>query len=336
MSQKVNIFITGATGYIAGAVLTRLLDHPSFISFSITVLIRNAEKAAKFKGLGINAVVGSLSDHELLERLASQADFVFSMADADDLLAAQAMLKGSKARYQATGVPPAFIHTSGTGTLSDNAKGAYASEIIYEDDNVEQIESLPPTQIHRNVDLELVQADKAGYVRTYIVLPSTIWGVAKGKLVELGIQNPHSIQIPVLVRAALLRERVGMIGEGKNIWQNVNIEEIGDLYLVLFNSIRSNPAGTPHGREWYYFGENGEYTGYEISKAIGQALVDAGKLKDAEPDSFTEAEQPQYLALSKRARALGWRPQLTTADMMASIPGEIVTLTSENSAFKLK
>jgi hypothetical protein len=38
------------------------------------------------------------------------------------------------------------------------------TDIIYYDNNVEQIESLPPTAAHRNVDLEILAADAEGEV----------------------------------------------------------------------------------------------------------------------------------------------------------------------------
>lgn len=38
----------------------------------------------------------------------------------------------------------------------------YAYDTIYDDANSDQIESLAPTQLHRNVDLELLNADKQG------------------------------------------------------------------------------------------------------------------------------------------------------------------------------
>jgi hypothetical protein len=60
---------------------------------------------------------------------------------------------------------------------------------------------------------------------TYIILPSTIYGIATGKLVDLGVQHSHSQQLPGLIKAALARGQAGMVGEGKNIWPNVNIEE---------------------------------------------------------------------------------------------------------------
>jgi hypothetical protein len=64
-----------------------------------------------------------------------------------------------------------------------------------------------------------------GYVRTYIVLPGTIWGIAKNPLVDAGIMNPISQQIPGLIRASLDRGQAGMVRKGELHWPNVNIEE---------------------------------------------------------------------------------------------------------------
>ena len=46
--------------------------------------------------------------------------------------------------------------------LVDGAAGDYTSDTIYDDANPDQIESLADTQPHRNVDLELLKADKEG------------------------------------------------------------------------------------------------------------------------------------------------------------------------------
>jgi hypothetical protein len=72
---------------------------------------------------------------------------------------------------------------------------------------------------------------KTGYVHTYIVLPSTIYGIATGKPFDLGISNAHSIQVPVAIKASLDRGQGGMIGEGKNIWPNVEIHEREFLFV---------------------------------------------------------------------------------------------------------
>lgn len=65
----------------------------------------------------------------------------------------------------------------------------------------------------------------AGYVKTYIILPSTIWGIAENQLTEAGIANPHSIQIPMLIKASVARGQAGMVGKGLALWPDVNIEE---------------------------------------------------------------------------------------------------------------
>ena len=46
--------------------------------------------------------------------------------------------------------------------LCDNAAGDYTTDTIYDDANPDQIETLADTQPHRNVDLELLNADKEG------------------------------------------------------------------------------------------------------------------------------------------------------------------------------
>jgi hypothetical protein len=48
------------------------------------------------------------------------------------------------------------------GVFMDSAAGLKETDVIYDDTNVEQIESLPDTAFHRSVDLEIVAADKDG------------------------------------------------------------------------------------------------------------------------------------------------------------------------------
>jgi hypothetical protein len=107
------------------------------------------------------------------------------------------------------------------GVLTDNAMGMFAYDTIYRDDDADQMESLPPTQPHRTVDLEVVNAARfirfifnervaqrslvISYVKTYIVLPSTIYGVATGRLVDVDVQHSHSQQLPTLIKAGLAR-----------------------------------------------------------------------------------------------------------------------------------
>ncbi|GLB40173.1 putative NAD-P-binding protein [Lyophyllum shimeji] len=337
--RTTHIFLTGPTGYIGGSVLTRLLSHPLSDTFGITVLLREAEKVKEFRTLGVKPVIGSHSDLPLLQHLAADADVVLACADADDLDAAKAILAGLKDRFDKTGTPSTLIHTSGTGVLVDDAGGMHATENIYSDLDVEKLESLPPTQPHRPVDMLVVAADTQGYVKTYIILPSTIYGRASGPLVDLGLQNRHSQQIPGLVKIAMKRGEVGYVGLGKNIWPHVHIKEAADLYVLVFDHSRGfdhshGRKEVAHGRVGYYFAENGEYVMYDLAKAIAETLYQEGKVKSPNPTSFTDEEMKVYFpngtmyganarCRAERSRAAGWHPRKGYHDLVTSIKGEI-------------
>ena len=52
----------------------------------------------------------------------------------------------------------------------DNAIGLQDSDVVYVDTNTEQIEALPPTAVHRSVDIEIIAADTDGQ----FILPTSI------------------------------------------------------------------------------------------------------------------------------------------------------------------
>ena len=37
-----------------------------------------------------------------------------------------------------------------------------------------------------------------------------------------------------------------------------------DFFIILFNAILSNPEKVGHGRDGYYFGENGDFLWYDV------------------------------------------------------------------------
>lgn len=118
----------------------------------------------------------------------------------------------------------------------------HSTSTIYSDMNIKQLEGLAPTQPHREVDLTVVEADEtgtchstcplpirnldqSGILKTHIILPPTIYGIASGSLVDLKVQNSHSQQIPGLIKVSLDRRQGGMVGAGKNMWPNVHIDD---------------------------------------------------------------------------------------------------------------
>ncbi|TFK91170.1 NAD-P-binding protein [Polyporus arcularius HHB13444] len=338
MASKTSIFLTGATGYIGGAVLARLLNHPSVSTFAITALVRNPEKAKILESqFGVKAVVGNHHESDKVESLAEGAHVVLNLAEADNVPFMKAILRGLRKRHDKLGDLPILIHTSGAGELADDARGEYVSDVIYDDLNVEQYKSIPETAVHRNVDLLVINADVEGYARTYIVPPTTVYDIVQHPLVEAGVSNPRSIQIPTMIEAALARKQAGVVGKGKAVSSDVHIDDVADLYIVLYDAIVANPEKVGHGWEGIYFGENGEHSWYQISKAIGEAMVALGISTDPEPTSFTTEEMVKYFGSEQwgwycgantrcrgnRARALGWKPKYTTEVMLKSIRREV-------------
>lgn len=120
-SKHTTILYLGATGYIGGAALDRILDTDKDSNLRVTVLVRDKAKAAAFATVDprLTPLTGSLGDLELLETQASKHDVVVNTANADDLPATEAILRGMAKRTKETGVKSILIHTSGTGMLSD-------------------------------------------------------------------------------------------------------------------------------------------------------------------------------------------------------------------------
>lgn len=78
-TSKTSILLTGATGYIGGSVLARLLSLPNASNLDITVLVRSPEKATKFESFGVRAVVGDQTDYAKLEQLSEKAQVVLQI-----------------------------------------------------------------------------------------------------------------------------------------------------------------------------------------------------------------------------------------------------------------
>ncbi|KAF9069207.1 hypothetical protein BDP27DRAFT_1325799, partial [Rhodocollybia butyracea] len=312
------ILLTGVTGYVGGSVLTRFAERPDYDSLDIRCIVRSPEKAERINAIFPNVapIVGSHSDIPLMAKAASEVDIVIAMADCDDEDAATGTL-------QETGKQPIFINTSGTGVLTDGASGMYASDTIWDDADPEQMATLQPNQPHRHVELKVLEADAEGYIKGYIVIPPVIWGIAQGSLFDLGISHKQSMLIPICIRLALSRGQVGMVGLGRNIWNNVEIHELADFYSILYDALLSH-TNLGHGREGYYF-TDGEGSLYEYMKAISEVMFKMNKGKGGEPIKFTEGEIDKTMAhlmggntrcRSTLAKALGWTPRKTTQDML--------------------
>ncbi len=70
-----------------------------------------------------------------------------------------------------------------------------------------------------------------------------------------------------------------------------------DLYALITTKFLTEPEKVGHGREGYYFAENGEYLHYDLAMAISKALYKLGAVESEEPARFVTEEEVQAGAL---------------------------------------
>src|SRR5205809_6900003 len=125
------IFLTGATGYIGGAVLDALVRG----GHEVTALVRDNQKAARTKARGGHPIVGNLADPESFRAAADAQDgYVHTAYDSTssggptvDRAALEVIIAGAKRRRTAGSKAPAkrfIIYTSGVWVLGPASEPA--------------------------------------------------------------------------------------------------------------------------------------------------------------------------------------------------------------------
>ncbi|KOS44563.1 hypothetical protein ACN38_g4514 [Penicillium nordicum] len=319
--MAVQVFITGATGYIGGDWLYIAANaHPDW---ELSALVRSKEKAAVLssKYPKIRIVHGDLDSFDLLEEEVRKADIVFHFADCDHVPAAEAIARGAK--HHTPQRPLWLIHTSGTGilTIEDQHACTYGIERpkVYDDwEGINELTSFPSDASHRDVDEVIIKAgkDTPTSVRTAIVCPPTIYGLGRGPV------GKRSIQVPILTAAVLKRGKGFMVGNGENIWHQVHVSDLSDVYLLLGEAAAEGGGKATWNDGGYYLAENGSFVWGDICRAVAQAAFDQKYIKSPEVESLDGKQTTEILGMGRiawgsnsrghaiRARKLlGWEPK---------------------------
>lgn len=326
----VKVFATGTTGYIGGDALVELIEaHPDW---EFTCSVRNSEKGAKIAKVfpSVKLVYGTLDDVILIEQEASKADIVYHFADCDHTNSAEAIIRGLVRRDSTS--PGWYIHTSGTlilgwKTQKENTYGETDTKVYNDFDGVNELVNLPDGAAHRHVDKIVLAAarDFPGKIKTAIVCPPCIWGKGRGP------DNQRSVQIYNSAATMLKRQQAFMIGNGKNIWHQVHVGDLAQLYRLIGEAaVHGGPPAT-WDDQGYYLAENGSFVWGEVLSAIAKEAHKQGLLKSAEVEQlppskdlggFTFSIGTDSQGKSVRGRELlGWAPTRTTKDLYAEIPG---------------
>ena len=281
------IFCTGASGYIGGSVAAHLIAA----GHQVTGLVRSAEKADAVRARGIQPVLGTLDDADILAQAARAADLVVNAASADHKGAVVALLDA----LAGSGKP--FIHTSGSSIIGTPTRGERTDAVFDEDTPF----TPSPARAARVALNEFILSYRDKECSPVIICPSLIYGLG------LGV-NPHSVQVPNLIKLARKRGNAAHAGPGENIWSNVHIDDLVTLYAL---AIEKAPAGS------FYYAEAGEHSMRELCEAINRMLgfqrpPTAMSMAEAAAE-WGEGTAENTMASNsrvraKRARQLGWKP----------------------------
>lgn len=321
MTNHKSVFITGATGYIGGSALSLVIPELQKLGIQANVraLVRtpgkaeNLRKWAAVRGIhNVQCVQGDFGNLNLLDEESLKADIVIHAGDADDLEAAKAITKGLSRRIE-SGKHPVFIHTSGSANIFEDVKGLTPGEKIYHDNRDDELNSIPDSNPHREVDIHVRDFHKAyeGKVDVIVIAPSTIWGIGTGP------ENVLSQQIPNLIRVALRHRQAYYVGNGIATWTEINILDLAALYALLLKKAIEEP----NKHSGFYFASNEEFQWKEAVQAIQDGLViggfttatEAKGLSSHESKNIFTGSYPWDMAVGSASRpraikgpAIGW------------------------------
>jgi len=295
------IFLTGATGYIGSSVLEAFLRA----GHDVTALVRDPEKAEDVARRGVHPVIGDLGKPSSYASAAERSEVIVHTAldgssrrEKIDRQAVDTFLAAATNRA-ASGRAAAFIYTSGVWVLGDTAAP------VAEDAPVRPTPLVAWRPEHERVVLE---AGRSRTPRTVVMRPGIVYGGNRGIIADLLKDAANGL--------------VRVIGEGKNHWPCVYARDLADVYLRV--ATNSEASGVFHAND-------------EADESVGDIVDSIARHARMRPDirhvPLTEARAKMgpyadALALdqrvrSPRARALGWSPTLH------SVSGNVARLLEE-------
>lgn len=283
-----NVFITGAAGYIGGSVAVTLIKA----GHKVAGLVRSEARAREVEPFGIEPVIGDLDNSEVLKRAADAADAVINIANSDNRDVVDVFLNTMQ------GSSKTFVQSSGTSIVADLADGEYPGKIYEETTPVDPL----PLRAGRVALNDAVLAASNEKLRTMVICPSLIYGIGLGA-------SADSMQVPWMIDLAKKHGVGRHIGPGENIWSNVHINDLVDLYL---RAVEKAPGGA------FYYAENGENSMRELAEAVSRMLGYGGRTQSMSVEDavaeWGEGGARYTMGSNSRVRAvrarqeLGWSP----------------------------
>ena len=286
------VFLTGATGYIGSAVAEALQKA----GHKVTGLARSAEKAKQLEVQGIRPAVGDLLKPETIAAPARSASGVIHTANTNDVNSAKADAAAAHAILQALessgGSGKPFVYTSGVWVFGST--GANVAD---------ERTPLNPTPLvaHRAAVEQEILGSKNRGVRAIVIRPALVFGRGGN-----GVLN-------MLRQSARENGAVRFVGDGQNRWPFVDVDDLAQLYVL---ALEKAPPGS------LYNGSHGP--SYRVREVAEAASIGAGAKGKTESWPLEEARKKlgpfadalaldQQISGEKARKELGWSPHAKSA-----------------------
>ncbi|KAK8117377.1 uncharacterized protein PG998_005658 [Apiospora kogelbergensis] len=301
------ILLTGATGYVGGTVLHRLLNSsaPSLQHLKVSVLVRGEDRADQLvRAYGAHRVSPILfrdyDETELIEKLASQHDIVINAGSGFHPASAEAMVQGLSQRATATtdaNTRPWMLHTSGCSNVSDRPLTGQAfpdremhdaeGTTVYDFEKSENEREWYP---QRAAELAVLghPASQSSEVGALSIQAPCIFGEGEGLFQRAGLM------VPIMMRYVVEKGYGFQLGDGTGVIDYVHVADLADLYVLCVRDVVERAgANLPRGASGIVFPTSGRVYMKDIAQGCLDAAFAAGVLpRRGEADELTMAMTP--------------------------------------------
>lgn len=276
------VFVTGATGYIGSAVVRALVTA----EHEVTGLVRSRRRASELEKLGGTPIFGDLHELPSWQPAAEAADALVHLgfdystdSVATDLRVLKALVVAAH-----SGGQRALIYTSGVLVLG-NTGDTPADEDSSTDGAVPMVAWRPA---HEQLALHASNSDVAAAV----IRPGFVVGGAKGLLAGY-------------FESAVSEGAARFIGDGANRMSVVHVDDLAQLYRAV---IERKARGVFHGvdgssvriRDLAEAASRAARGGTAVSVPVEKAREKMGP--------FADALCADQVVVTKRASEVGWKP----------------------------
>lgn len=270
------VFVTGATGWVGSAVVQDLIDA----GHRVTGLARSAEKAAQLRARGATVLRGSLEDFDTLRSVASTVDAVVHTAFNHDF-----------SRFaEACEQDRRVIETLGAALAGSSRPLLVTSGLLGLPKDASESDQPSPSSPRKSEPAARALAERGVRAATVRLAPSVHgmgdWGF-----------------VPMLIRIARDKGVSAYLGDGSNAWAAVHRQDAARVYRLALEQGVTEPIYHAVAEESVPF----RVIAQAIADKLGLPVESRGREHFGWFAHFVGADMS---ATSARTRqTLGWTPQ---------------------------